>query len=153
MYVQKKGNRTVDFSIVKEGLSRYQYGLMGILLILSLIVTVFTLYQIALLVLLQIDLMQDLPVNQTAGPISFLNPALPGRILRLNQSIYFDPERLFSASNSETIEYKFVYLRNSHIIVQLLELPRTTCTEFYVATTKATTWHQWHMNDRNSGFV
>jgi hypothetical protein len=63
----KKGNRTVDFSIVKEGLSRYQYGLMGILLILSLIVTVFTVYQIALFVLLQIDLMQDLPVTKQPG--------------------------------------------------------------------------------------
>lgn len=112
----------VVFSMMKDSIHWYRTSMIGFLLILSCLALFFFIRQAVMYILLQIDILQGLSVDQVTGTANFTNNTLLGRVLSLNQSIFFDRLDLFRDVTMRMARISIVYLRHSHIIVQIAQL-------------------------------
>ena len=118
-----KSSSDVEFSTVKqtESMNRNS-AIVGIMLI-SFFFILMSLFQLTMALLLKIDCMQNLPNLQTEAVIVQSEKTLAGRILLVDHSLIFDIQHVITEPPMSSVEYRFSYLKNSHILTDFRELP------------------------------
>ena len=109
----------VDFSMMREAAARYKRELLFFGVLLLCIILIAMLFQATMFILLQIDLWQGLPIEESTGTFRQLADTLAGRFVIMNRSIFLDRERLFDADALGKGIYRVIYLHHSHLILQL----------------------------------
>ena len=110
---------SVDFSMMREAAARYKRELLFFGVLLLCIILIAMLFHATMFILLQIDLWQGLPIGESTGTFRQIADTLAGRFVMMNRSIFLDRERLFDANALGKGIYRVIYLRHSHLILQI----------------------------------
>ena len=110
---------SVDFSMMREAAARYKRELLFLGVLLVCIILIAMLFQATMFILLQIDLWQGLPIEESTGTFRQIADTLAGRFVMMNRSVFLDRERLLDADALGKGMHRVLYLHHSHLILEI----------------------------------
>ena len=113
----------VVFSMVQQTKALNLKSAVAFLILVTILFSLLFIFHLAMALLLQIDLMQDLPSSQIVATMVQSKKTLVGRVLLFDHSVFFDSEKVITEPPDITSEYEITYLANSHIITHFDKIP------------------------------